>query len=103
MLAIQYGHVVMSPEGVPLIAGTQIKVVEIVMDHLAHGWDAPEIRRQHPHLSLAQIHSSLAYYYDHEAEIDADIERRLGESERIRSELGQSTIRAKLRALGHLP
>ena len=27
-----------------------------------------------PHLSLAQIYDALSFYYDHQAEIDADIE-----------------------------
>ncbi|MDX1946386.1 MAG: hypothetical protein SFU86_13375 [Pirellulaceae bacterium] len=27
----------------------------------------------YPHLSLAQIHAALAYYYDHQQEIDQQI------------------------------
>jgi uncharacterized protein (DUF433 family) len=103
MATVEYGHVVLSSTGVPFVAGTQIKVVEIVMDQIAHGWDADEIHRQHPNLTLSQIHSALAYYYDHRREIDEDIERRLRETERIRTELGESAVRLKLRALGHLP
>jgi hypothetical protein len=32
---------------------------------------------QHPYLTMGQIHSVLAYYWDHKAELDQDIERRL--------------------------
>lgn len=31
----------------------------------------------HPYLTMGQIHSALAYYYDHEDELNKDIERRL--------------------------
>jgi hypothetical protein len=41
----------------------------------AHGSSPEEISFQHPHLSLAQIHAALSYYYDHQQEIDAYIER----------------------------
>jgi hypothetical protein len=44
------------------------------MDHLAHGWSADEIARQHPYLSLGEVHAALGYYFDHQAEIDAEIE-----------------------------
>ena len=32
---------------------------------------------QHPNLTLGQIYSALAYYADHQEELDKDIERRL--------------------------
>jgi len=43
-----------------MLTGTRTKVVELVLDHLAHHWDAEQIQREHPHLSLGQIHSALA-------------------------------------------
>ncbi|MFN7932339.1 MAG: DUF433 domain-containing protein [Bryobacteraceae bacterium] len=59
--------------GVAWIAGTRIKVVEVVLDKLSHGWSPEEIHFQHPDLSLAQIHASLTYYYTHQAEFDSQI------------------------------
>ena len=78
-------------------------MIEVVLDRLAHHWDADEIKRQHPHLSLAQIYSALAYYYDHQAEIDREIEGQLQRVEKIRADLGASPIRQKLKAKGLLP
>lgn len=95
-----YPHIQVTPEGVPLIAGTRIKVVEVVLDRLAHNWDADEIQRQHPHLTLAQIYSALAYYYDHQDEVDRDIERRLRQVEETKKDLGESAVRLKLKAAG---
>ncbi|MGD9923801.1 MAG: DUF433 domain-containing protein [Pseudorhodoplanes sp.] len=89
--------------GVPMIAGTQTKVIEVALDRLAHHWDGDEIHRQHPHLSLAQIHSALAYYYDHRAEMDAEIQRQLDEVDELRLKAGPSPIRAKLQVTGKQP
>jgi len=75
MPALAYAHIELR-EGVPYVAGTRTKVIQIALDLLAHGWDADEIHLQHPHLSLGQIHSALAYYYDHREELDRDIEVR---------------------------
>jgi hypothetical protein len=46
MSAVAYPHIETTDDGVPIIAGTTTKVVEIVLDRLAHHWDADEIRRQ---------------------------------------------------------
>jgi Protein of unknown function (DUF433) len=78
-------------------------VVEVVLDRLAYHWDADEIHRQHPHLSLGQIYSALAYYYDHQAEMDREIDEQLLEVEKIKQSLGESSIRLKLKAMGRLP
>ena len=95
-------HVDFTSEGVPIIAGTQTKVEEVVLDHLAYHWDAYEIHQQHPYLSLAQIHSALAYYYDHQAEMDQTIEEGLLQVAEIKTSLGESSVRLKLKALGLL-
>src|SRR5208283_1242313 len=107
MAVVEYAHLSLSAQGVPVITGTRTKVVEIVLDHLAHGSDAREIHREFPHLPVGAIYSSLAYYYDHQAEIDADIARRLQKVNDIKAELdrlqGPSRIRLKLKAQGLLP
>ena len=103
MATVVYAHIDYTPAGTPLIAGTQTKVEEIVLDHVAWHWDAETIRRNHPHLSLAQIHSALAYYYDHQAEMDAQIEAGLRQVAQIKSQLGDSPVRLKLIAQRLLP
>ena len=55
--------------GRPCIAGTRIRVQDIVCDHEIHGLTPEQIAREYPHLSLAQIHAALAYYFDHREEI----------------------------------
>ena len=53
-----------------MLIGTKTKVIEVVLDRLAHRWDVDEIHHQHPHLTRGQICSALAYYYDHQDELD---------------------------------
>jgi uncharacterized protein (DUF433 family) len=102
-VAITASHIEINSQGVPYLAGTQTKVIEVALDRLAHHWDADEIQRQHPHLSLAQIYSALAYYYDHQAEMDREVDEQLQRVETIRNAVGPSPIRQKLRAKGLLP
>ncbi|MFN8475593.1 MAG: DUF433 domain-containing protein [Anaerolineae bacterium] len=103
MAALVYAHIGFNDAGVPIISGTRTKVEEIVLDHIAYQWDADEIHDQHPHLTLAEIHSALAYYYDHQAEMDQQIEEGLRRVAEIRASMGESPIRLKLKASGLLP
>lgn len=96
----QYRYIELDDRGVPLIAGTTMKVVELVEGQINHGWSPEEIQFQHPYLTMSQIHSALAYYWDHQAEIDADLERRFGYAEQLRQQAGTSPLAARLRAQG---
>ena len=97
MSTVTYPHIEISSKGVAYVAGTQTKVLEIALDRIAHHWDADEIRRQHPHLSLSQIYAALAYYFDHKEELDSRIEDQLRLVRDSRSSAGDSLVRAKLK------
>ena len=91
-----YPHLAVDGAGTATIAGTTIKVVEVALDRIAHHWDSDEIQRQHPHLSLSQIHAALAYYYDHQTELDAVIATQLDRVAALRSQTENLTLRQKL-------
>src|SRR5215813_6226665 len=95
-------HIRLDDRGVAWIDETNTKVIEVALDTIAHGWSPEEIHFQHPHLSLAQIHAALAYYYDHKTEMDAHIQRSLREVDQLREQAGESPIRKRLRAMGKL-
>ena len=97
-----YEHVELDANGTPTIADTNMKVVELVMAQMAHGWSPEELHFQHPYLSLGQIHSALAYYWDHKNDLDADIERRRQYAEEERSKAKPSPLADKLREQGTL-
>lgn len=101
-MQVTYPHIELRPDGVAMIAGTTTKVVEVVQDHLAHHWDAYEIRRQYPYLGLAQIYAALGYYYDHQEAIDQDIAMRRQNALEIERRRADSTVSDKLRQAGHL-
>ncbi|MEK7686209.1 MAG: DUF433 domain-containing protein [Verrucomicrobiota bacterium] len=94
-------HIARDKRGVAWIENANVKVMEVVLDHVAYGWSADQIHEQHPHLSLAQIHSALAFYYDHQAEFDAQIERDLKALRKARAAAGESPLQRRLRALVH--
>lgn len=80
MTAIFATQIEIDSSGVAWLAGTNVKVVEVVLDKLAHGWSPEEIHFQHPHLSLAQIHGALTYYYENQSALDAQMARAQQES-----------------------
>ena len=102
MSAITYPHIKINADGVAIISGTTTKVIEIVQDHMAHHWHAEDICRQYPYLSLAQVHAALTYYYDHQQEMEQEIDDRQRRIADIRAQRGDNTIRDKLSQLGHL-
>ena len=86
-------------DGMAFIEGTTTKVIEVALDRIAHHWDADEIHRQHPHLSLAQIHSALSYYYDNQQACDELIHQRYQRSEELCQKLVNPILQERLRQL----
>ena len=99
-VATTYEHIVLNQAGVPIIKGTMTKIVEIVTEMKAYGWSPEEIHFQHPYLSLGQIYSALAYYWDNADEINRDIKERFAKVEEIRGQIGTSEIKEKLEEKG---
>lgn len=102
MSTVAISHIELDAEGRAWIADANTKVSEIVLDKLAWGWNPEEMCLQHPHLSLAQIHAALSYYYDHQDELNAEIAGQMREYEALRAQAENSPLRQKLRALGKL-
>lgn len=98
LVETSYEHVILDRAQVPMIQGTTMKVVELVLAHIAYGWSPEELRFQFPHLSLGQIYSALAYYWDHQEELDKDIEQRMKSVERIQRSLGNPPLVEKLKS-----
>lgn len=101
MISVQESHIRLDARGVAWIDDTNIKVIEVVLDHTTEGLGPEEIFRSHNgYLSLAQIHGALAFYFDNKAAIDAEIDRQVSEVERLQKESPESPIRRKLREVG---
>ncbi|KAB2864602.1 MAG: DUF433 domain-containing protein [Anaerolineae bacterium] len=59
---------------IPRIAGTRIRVSEVVMMHLRNHSSIEWILGNYEVLDHAKIYAALAYYYQHQAEMDAEME-----------------------------
>ena len=49
----------------PVVFGTDVKVSQVASEYEHLGMTPDDIVEAHPHLTLADIHAALAYYYDH--------------------------------------
>jgi len=94
------GEITFDERGRPFIAGTTMKVIELVAEHLAYGWSPEELQYQHPYLSMEQVHAALAYYQAHRQEIDQEIVALDQEYDRLRAASLDSPARRRLKALG---
>ena len=104
MTTVADSHIVLDERGVAWIDKTNTKVIEVAMDKLAHDWRPEDIQAQHPHLPLAGIYAALAYYYDHQAEMESEIERQLRQVAEVAAKAPpDSPLRRRLRQMGKLP
>src|SRR5438552_15958193 len=80
----------------------RIRVAQIVVDYLNHGWSADEICIHYPHLKLAEVHSAMAYYFDHQSEIGDEIEAEQRLIDESRKNAKPTPVELRLRAQGLL-
>ncbi len=96
-----YPHITKIPGvcgGRPAIDDTRVRVLNIVYLH-KQGYTPGQMLEEYP-LTLAQVHAALAYYYDHQSEIEGYIQedrawgdRYERENEEFLNKRGSSTPR----------
>lgn len=72
---IAYPHIASNPgvsKGEPVIEGTRI-TIRCLAGYYQMGMTVDEILQSLPHLTSAQVHAGLAYYFDHQRKIDQDL------------------------------
>lgn len=72
---ISYPYITADPKivgGAAIIEGTRISV-RTIAGYYQMGMDVDEILATLSHLSASQLHSALAYYFDHQQEIDSEL------------------------------
>lgn len=62
--------------GQPCIAGTGLRVTDVVMASVFHDRAPDEIATDYD-LSLAQVYAALAYYYEHKTELDETLRQQI--------------------------
>lgn len=78
------------------IAGTRISVENIYVCHELQRMTPDEIVAAYPHISLAQVHGALAYYFEHSSEIREQMKRSKAFAVRMEAEQGH-TVFSQLR------
>lgn len=96
----RYEHVALNDQGVPVIVGTTMKVKELAAERLAWGWSPEELLINHSYLTLGQIFSALAYYSDHQEEMDKEIDVDVKFINDLRKETKPSPLIIRLKAKG---
>lgn len=87
-LKVRHPHIVVRKGycgGSPVIAGTKFPVRSVVNYVLRQGMAPEELVAEFRHLTLAQIHDALSYYYDHQGEVERDIAANTERSVRSQS------------------
>ena len=104
MIAVEpVTHIRIDANGVAWIDTTNVKVIEVAVDKLAHRCTPEEMQAQYPHLTLSQIYAALAYYHDHKEQFDAQIQTDLREVSALRETAGEPPQAEQLRALKRRP
>src|SRR5919107_5610509 len=76
----------------------RVRVSQIGMDYLAYGWSPDEMCRQHPYLQPAEAHAAMTYYFDHQDEIDREIQEEWQLVQRDQALAPRSPFFLRLRA-----
>jgi uncharacterized protein (DUF433 family) len=97
--AVAYPHLVKDAKKGMMIEGTRYRVRHLVIEHLEYGWSAEELQRNHAELPMSAIYSALAYYYDHQEEMDREIEELARAEEQWRKRSKQPSRATLLRRL----
>lgn len=72
---VTYTHIVKEPGycgGKAAIGNTRVRVNNVIFLH-RQGRSPEQIREIYSDLSVAHVYAALVYYYDHPAEIDAEL------------------------------
>ncbi len=103
-----YPHIVFKNTGAPMIEGTRIKVQVIAIDSQYWGLSPEQIQSEYAGLTLGEVYSALAYYWDHKKDIDQQIEDQAKfveemrrQNEPFQSEFSQR-VKAKAQKMGLL-
>jgi uncharacterized protein (DUF433 family) len=89
-------HIHRDDHGTAWIDDTGVKVIQVAQEHIGHGWSADAIHENHPALTLGQIHAALAWFYDHQDEMEKEMATRETSARHLLTSLGESPLQRRL-------
>jgi uncharacterized protein (DUF433 family) len=100
-LEVKYPHITKAPGQPACLERTpRVRVAQIAMDYLFHGWSIEEMCHQHPDLTIAEAHAAMLYYWDHKDEIEREIEAEWEQVQKDRLDAAPSPFLTRLRSQG---
>ena len=78
--------------GRPVLRGTRITMQSVVAAHVFNKVPLEEIAEDNPHVPIAALYAVVAYYYAHQAEMDAEEEAEEREAIAMAHRLGAEII-----------
>lgn len=103
MLTLSYPHIgKLDNQPARLQRLSRIRVSQIVMDYLSYGWSVEEICRQHPYLKPAEAHAAMGYYFDHQEEIEQEINQEWDQTQSSSAQATKSPFYVRMKARGLL-
>ena len=92
-------HIHVDPStGKPCIAGTGIRVWDVFVLHERQGRQPDEIVAAFPHITLADVHAALAYYWDNKDDINRQMKAADEFVEQLKAANGPGPLAKKLTA-----
>lgn len=74
---------VVDPDGVVRVGGTRV-TLDTVVNVFQQGTTAEEIVHRYPSLKLADVYATIAFYLNHQQEVEAYLKQRQQEAQSIR-------------------
>jgi uncharacterized protein (DUF433 family) len=97
MAVVAQEYIEVDDRGVARLIGTRVKVKHLVMAQRGEGYSAEQLIEQYPNLGPARVYAALAYYHDHKAEVDQQIEDGLRFADEMRAKNPNRFTREELR------
>jgi uncharacterized protein (DUF433 family) len=91
MTVVAIEHIFIDETGVARIGKTRFKVIHLLSQMVTNRRSAEELLDQFSHFSPSKVHTALAYYYDHQREIDDQIACEAVAAEEARLAAGSPT------------
>jgi uncharacterized protein (DUF433 family) len=73
-------------DGTVRVGGTRV-TLDVVIGAFARGATAEEIVQQYPTLELADVYATIAYYLNHQPDVDAYLAQRRRDADALRAEI----------------
>ena len=79
----------------PYLIGTRVRIQDIVIDHERFSQSAEEIAQGYDHVSIAQVHGALAYFFENRDSLWQCIREDEAYADSVRDELTGTSTRQK--------